>query len=137
MTLAVIDLLIPFAYLAAILWLGVVSARRVQTTDDRAGKAQAACIRVSPRMIFFMMLLLSVVSRRQARCLAEDSSFIIVRFCTHGLTCRILSGFCLCVQPLFGLARGWQLLTHTRHPLERRLFFDTKNFTQYLVSVLP
>jgi len=34
MTLAVIDLLIPFAYLAAILWLGVVSARRVQTTDD-------------------------------------------------------------------------------------------------------
>lgn len=34
MYLAVIDVVTPLAYLAIILWLGVVSARRVETTDD-------------------------------------------------------------------------------------------------------
>jgi hypothetical protein len=46
-----------------------------------------------------MKLLLSVVSPSHTRSLADDNYFIIGRFDTLRLTCRILSGFCVCVQP--------------------------------------
>ena len=44
-------------------------------------------------MSFFLRLLLSVVSPSHARCLADDSGFVIERFCASALLAAFFQDF--------------------------------------------